>query len=375
MIYIFSSAFYDLFQQNVLNATCYPNGHVMRLRYDAKYIEPAARENPQSIQGKNGVVVFAEGSIANRTAKESGSELRDYRFYPLRHCIITAASAPEDIFIVDVKLGNFLDYRKGADRRDELWDSHIKALRDRPWPKYYRDGIKDEGYYLFTGADLPNTDSRGTAQNSWRSVVDRLNSSELKDCVTYRVLGFYRLTTKEREEPIVPEVDGPDALYRFDSSETVLMKVLFYGDANRDRSTGRKELRLDFDSKAFTSASVSALPINSHYNEERILLPCARTTDPVITTLAIVQSSPTDRVWSPQPVFVVRVAPKHGYLIKVILLFSVSFLLGSLGKFSELWNDVNWTDPGSIGDHLAKPIAGLLFLLASWLYLRKFPLK
>ena len=50
MIYIFSSAYYELFKQNVLNASCYPEGHVMRLRYDAEYVDPAARKDPDSIK-------------------------------------------------------------------------------------------------------------------------------------------------------------------------------------------------------------------------------------------------------------------------------------------------------------------------------------
>lgn len=374
MIYIFSSAYYDLFQQNVLNASCYPNGHVMRLRYDAKYIEPSARQEPRSIEGKAGVVVYAAGSIANRTAKDNGKPLTDYRFYPLRRCMITAASSPEDIFVVDVKLGDFLDYREGAEQRDDSWDGHIRSLRDRPWPKGFRAGTNDEGYYLFTGTDLPDTEPRGTVLAAWRSVVSRLNNSELKDCITYRVLGFYRRNWRNQEVAISPEIDGPDAVYHFHSSETVLMKLLFYGEANRDRMV-RKELKLEFDSKAFTSASIQTVPVNSHYNEDRVLLPCARTTDPLITTLGVVQNEPKTGVWSPQPVFIVKVAPRGGYLWLVVVAFSVSFLLGSLGKFSELWNEINWHDLGSIADHLAKPTAGLCFLVGSWLYLRKFPLK
>jgi hypothetical protein len=71
----------------------------------------------------------------------------------------------------------------------------------------------------------------------------------------------------------------------------------------------------------------------------------------------------------------VRVAPFQPYLIAVLAMVAVSFFLGSLGKFSELWNDINWSDPGSIGDHLAKVVAALLFFAATWLFVRKFPLK
>ena len=69
------------------------------------------------------------------------------------------------------------------------------------------------------------------------------------------------------------------------------------------------------------------------------------------------------------------IAPRGSYLFSVVVLFALSFLLINLGKFSDLWTTINWWDAGSVIDHLAKPIGGVLFLIASWLYLRKFPLK
>jgi hypothetical protein len=168
-------------------------------------------------------------------------------------------------------------------------------------------------------------------------------------------------------------VDGPDALYDFRSSETILLKLLFFGDANRIGDP--KLLKLKFDSKAFTSASLSAILVNGHYDEERILLPCARSTEPVITALALVQKEPKAGIWSPQPVFMVRVAPFGPYLFLILAMVAVSFFLASLDKFSELWNEINWCNPASIGDHLAKVAGALLFFAAMWLFVRKFPLS
>jgi hypothetical protein len=208
---------------------------------------------------------------------------------------------------------------------------------------------------------------------AWRSVIERLNNTELKDCITFRVLGFYRRGWHNPEKLIEPRVDGPDALYKFRSSETILLKLLFFGDANRRGDP--KSLKLEFDNKAFTSSSLSAIRVDGHYNEERILLPCARSTEPVITELALVQNEPKIGVWSPQPVFMVRVAPFWPYLLLVLTMVAVSFFLASLDKFSELWNEINWCSPASIGDHLAKVAGALLFFAAMWLFVGKFPLS
>ncbi len=372
MIYIFSSAYWELFKQNVLNASCYPDGQVMRLRYDAKYVHESIRNRPSSINGKVALLVFAEGAIENKAAKESSGKLRDYQFFPIRMCKVTAADKNADIFILDAKMGSFLDYQDGPQARDAIWDQHIKKSPDRPWPKDFPETDSNEGFYIFSGDELPSISEERGSEVAWRSLVKRLNASELKDCITFRVLGFFR-GRGSKESLVLPDVAGADAVYHFRSAETVVLKILLYGDANR--KGGTKTLNLQIDPKAFTSASVPAVLVNSHYNEERILLPCARTTDPVITSVGLIQGEPKAGVWSPQPMFVVEVAPRSSYLFSVAVLFALSFLLINLGKFSDLWTTINWGNMGSVIDHLAKPIGGVLFLMASWLYLRKFPLK
>ena len=193
--------------------------------------------------------------------------------------------------------------------------------------------------------------------------------------MTYLILGFYHLEDdrKEgtRETRILPQVSGADARYRFNSSETVLLKILLYGDANRQEPV--KELNVQYDSKAFTSTSVSKLFVNSRYNEERVLLACARTTEQVVTSLGLLQGEQTS-VWSPQPSFIVEVAPKEGYLACVAVLLALSFFLANVTKFSD-FGGLCWSQPLSVLDYMAKPVAALLFLYSSWLYLRKFPLN
>jgi hypothetical protein len=58
-----------------------------------------------------------------------------------------------------------------------------------------------------------------------------LNQSELQECVTYHVRGFHRISHWPLsifcpERGILPAIKGPDAVYRFRTGETILMKVL-----------------------------------------------------------------------------------------------------------------------------------------------------
>ena len=82
MMFIFSSTHYDLFKQNILNACCYPVGHLMRVRYEEKYLQTCLRVRPKdSLVGKSGVFVFAEGAKENKRAWRSpGSRLPNYLF-------------------------------------------------------------------------------------------------------------------------------------------------------------------------------------------------------------------------------------------------------------------------------------------------------
>lgn len=137
-MFIFSSTHYDLFKQNILNACCYPEGQLMRVRYEENYVPAHLRGQPKvSFVGKNGVFVYAEGAEKN---KESGNNQDlDYRFFPIRRCKIRQAQNVAGIVILDLELQQFLDY--GDDNtREKLWDSVIKQNQNRP---HLRNPVSD----------------------------------------------------------------------------------------------------------------------------------------------------------------------------------------------------------------------------------------
>lgn len=136
---------------------------------------------------------------------------------------------------------------------------------------------------------------------------------------------------------------------------------------------------IEFDPKTFTSVSTTKLPINGHYNEERVLLPTARGTDTVLSTLSIVQSATEgEGIWAPQPTFVVSAGPSRLLILAVVILFGLSFFMASLSKFDDLAFAADAIGYRVLVENLnayPKVFATTLFMLASWIYLRKFPLK
>lgn len=257
------------------------------------------------------------------------------------------------------------------------WDEELRGQAARPFPK----GMSGmEGSYVYEAADLKEPTQRET-EVAWRSLVERLNQTELKECVTFLVRGFYRRNSWLvrhwwPERRLTPELAGQDAVYRFRSGETVLLKLLFFGEANGE--VKGKALRVVFDPRAFTSISIPRISINSRYMEERILLPCVRGTDPTISTLSVLQDDDEDTVWSPQPCFIASVGPSAWHVFGVASLVALSFLVvnvGALTDYQVLWDGTLTKDPLGVANKMTKPIAAILLLAGTWFYLRKFPFK
>jgi len=453
MIYVFSSASRELYRQDALDALCYPEGHVMRFRYSSRLVEKSIRSSPTLLLDKEVMVVLAasfikpieQNAMSSCKAAEGSSmplgishiisgapeqnEVSvcavvddpnstpdDFVFLPLRYGRIADASFSADVLFVDVELGAFCDYGPSSDSRNEqIWEAAIKRHPDRPRPP----GGLTEGFFIYS-ADPIEVDGPTDDQQAWKSLVERINRTNLDDCVTYRVLGLYRLGRKrdaivsilgwlffavmknfihegewgkkaaekfaafrrKREARIHPVVAGPDCHYKFKMGETVALKMFFY------RATApveKKTLRLRYDAKAFTSASRDEFHIGSRYDEVRVLLSCARTPDPTYAVVSVVQSAPdvepTPAVWAPQPTFIAVISPPIAFLVFTLLLFSGGLFLLQLTaqdveavvKAFTPWLAIQpWFAAVA---KFPKAVGTLAVFWATWRYVRKFPLK
>lgn len=416
MVYLFSSNYYGLYAQDVLDACCYPEGHVMRLRYSERYVPDSVRRAPALMLGQKGLFVFADtdGSSAENVESKvegqgaTGSSKPDFRFYPIREIEIVDIRLMADVLLVDARLGDFLNYGPETDETKERdWDKGIKRLPNRPCPP----GSSNEGYFFYTineqGLGYSTREKRN--QVAWRSVIERINRSSLKKAVTFRVLGFYRvgdwkdrlaalfgrlasrfakvvyreegwregvaefLASFERtaESKIVPDVKGADCTYRFGMNQLVLMKLLFY--RSRSAPQVKSTLSLLFDQQAFASVSKSRIGIHFRYNEERVFLPCRRLTDPILSVVTLVQEGCEQLAGeAPQPTFVIQVRPYKTFLFMTLALFGLGLFFLNLSP-----QDFTGTifEPYTWLTRFSKVFGTLFVICASWQYLRKFPLK
>jgi len=181
---------------------------------------------------------------------------------------------------------------------------------------------------------------------------------------------------RSRESQIRPTVKGPDCHYRLSMGETVVVKLFFY---RSEAPTQEVNLELQFDPKAFTSASRNEFRVGSRYDEIRVLLSCARTPDPIYSALSIVDPGQTHSC-SPEPVFVTLVKPPTMSLFLIALLFTFGLCLVQLSAqdvqalIHAIWPIANkmWLDPVS---RCARGFVTLLIFIATWTFVRKFPLK
>lgn len=407
MYYLFSSASRDLYKRGVLETCAYPDNHVHRYRYSDRLVPQDVQNTPERLLGQDCVIVFAY----------RGQQDDEFEFLPLRCGVIVECNVVSGFLFVDVRLCAFLDYVGSAGTSHlDSWRKIIGSHKNRPHPKEAAGG---EGCFIYEEKGLDGLFSERGREASWKGVIDALNSTELNDCVTYQVLGFYKVTGwRERaaqtarawlawllslpifrpmiwssrrfqlllrflltksERRIEPVVRGSDCWYDLPMGGTVLLRMIVYRPA--DLPVGNsKALVLDYDKTAFSSVSEDVLPIESRYDDVRTLLSCSRLVDPTFSSLSIRQKpgNGTNAIWAAEPTFLVRIGPPRHFLLLTLAVFAFGLYCLNLTSseslpISEAWLKYHpWI--ASLAHH-PRPLGTLCVLYASWNYLRKFPLK
>jgi len=420
MVYLFSSTSRELYKRNVLDACCYPNGHVLRLRYSEHNIQPSVKSSPNLLLQQDGLVIFADPP-ASRTSPSKDSAINapaEFRFYPIREVRVVRVRWTAGLLFVDAKLGKFVNYECSTGG-EGVWNESIKQLVDHPRPG--PDGAQTFFIYWSLSSAFAYSTLEDQPQRAWRSVVDRVNQSSLQECITYRISGFYyvqgtharakdwltnrraalasavrspgpfrnwlgNLLTPESEstgKAINPDYAAGNCIYRLKTGRSVILRVLFY---RKTEKTFKDELlKLVWDRQVFSSASKDEFRIQSRYDQEEILLTCSRLSERTLSTLRIVQAhNSDDEAWASQPSFVVQVAPPAGYVFLVSIVFGLGLLL-----LNTSTADLNaYLSPylPALTSHISpwilfwavrfvKPLGTLFWIGATWMFLRKFPLK
>lgn len=426
MVYLFSSTSRELYKRNVLDGCCYPEGHILRFRYSENFVQTSVKEKPNLLLRQKGLMIFAD-PITSTLAKPPSTLERsasspptspEFRFYPIREVRIVNVLPVANLLFVDAELGKFVNYGAGS-ANEHLWNDSIRRLADHPRPEPFAG----KSFFIYW-SDVPGfaySVAETQPHEAWRSVIERINQSSLQECITYQVAGFYYVEGKSGQartwwanqraslavairaqsrirkwiaDYLTPP-PGPvgrriranygagNCIYAFETGRSVVLQLLFYRKTEKDFKS--QILKLVWDRQVFSSASQDDFRIQSRYNQQDVLLTCNRLSERTLSTLRIVQAeNPQDEVWASQPSFLVQVAPPRGYILLVSAAFGLGLLLlntstadlkAFLGPYlPTLTSTVSpWIIFGAI--RFIKPLGTLLWIAATWMFLRKFPLK
>jgi hypothetical protein len=401
--YIFSSASSNLYHRGVLETCAFPDDHVFRHRYSQRLVPKEIQDTPEILMHQKCIIVYAYKSDADL----------DFQFLPLRHGRIVESNFESGFLYIDIRLGRFLDYAKQTHPNQlQKWKDLIASHPSRPQPR----GAPTEGSFIYQADDLDGCFSHREREAAWQDVIEALHETPLGDSATYRVIGFFKVTgllasssrairllvskvfsvlpadirrssfatstvrALERcaERRILPKVRGADCWYKLPMGGTVVLRVIFYRLTELPGPS--RALSLVYDQKAFTSVSDDELAIESRYDDVRTILSCARLADPTYTSLSIKQKTaiPDKPIWAAEPTFLMLIGPPRFFLLATLALFSFGLLCLNLSAsdhlpISDVWMNCHpWI---SILIQHPKPIGTVAVILASWNYLRKFPLK
>jgi hypothetical protein len=426
MLYLFSSTSRELYKRNVLDGCCYPRGHVLRFRYSDNLVQELVKEKPSRLLQERGLMIFADlpaknGHVVPPEPNKSSAgitEPLEFWFYPIREVKVREIHFSAGLLFVDAELGKFVNYETDPSN-EQVWNDSIKALPHHPRPEAQAE--KTFFIYWKDGPGIHYSVAEHQKQFAWRSVIDRVNESSLQDCITYQISGFYYVGTRRERvrswlaerlavaaravrsesrsrkwmadritpssndiaNPITPTYRSGNCVYAFKTGRSVLLKMLFYRKTEKDFKN--QTLQLGWDKQVFSSVSKEQFGIQSRYNEEDVLLTCNRLSDRAFATLKFVQAENNDdQAWASQPSFLVEVKPPRGYIALVLVIFGAGLLfLNTSAADLQAYAGPYWPTITSFvkpwlafwAIRMIKPLGTLLWIGATWLFFRKFPLK
>lgn len=305
MFYLFSSNAEPRYLRGILEALCYPERHILRFRYESKYVSDEIRKNVSA--AKNHQQFSKDNSIGILSYAEIQAD--GFSLFPTRFVEIVRIRRQGSIFYVDTRLGPFFDHSKESAleefrRRIVSFDSHpLPQLKNGTGPTWI-DGERKlyesldssqqkrsyQGYFLLSNRkhDVELLKKRSSDFAAWESVSHCLvqKAPPMKNCVFYHVMGFFKvcrpLPWRDSVEQLLPSTDdGWGTTYPLPMGERVVLKILSFTPENSAVPLSQR-FQLHLDPNAFAGSEEREILFTSRYNEERIELACARVFDSLL---------------------------------------------------------------------------------------------
>jgi len=396
-VYLFVSAYHDLYRQYVLDILAYPRGHVVRFPYDGQWLPSPARADPLAfwnmLAGKSALIVYVDERM-------EGQPRRTQRFYPLR--LGTIRNAPAEraevgggVVHVEFELGPYVFYGDTAQKRSEnaeAYQRELMALEARPRLR------RDDSAYISIGPGfegrIHSKQHPDEDDDAWQSVVSILGDLEnapppvsrnphmpkfespFKNAMFYAVLSLKDLRRKKLV-PLESILNGdsgfslhPSCNYRFD--------LLFYHPHRPPPAVRRSKIQAVFTPDAISGVGPTTIPLNFRYDRRPIHFVTSRVMDSTWAQLNLCVEPPSDdntdqpRAVAPEPTFLmkVNVGRREKYLAPAG--FATFTAVAALGSALSEWASTTFPNLADSQKELALllPIIGTLG--ATWILFRQY---
>lgn len=279
LIYLFSSAPPDRpdYKRGVLNALCYPAGHLLKLNYRRDYFQPSLFDGRERLRGRRAVFVFIDYRALTAT--------NDHDFIPIRFLRLLDVSPKEEAenylettrVYIRVELGEFIFSTPTS-------STEIGSIPDRPRPYNGNPGEKRNYFYVVEGANKFSQPNRLSQQDTLDHMIQRVAKSDsLSSCV---FLSTGNVQPFKNGKPVcgLVEYGEEQKAYRLQTNNIYRLDLRVF-DPKR-ASGSRYEIAVRSSSDFIAVSQPFSIALGGPIDHSALLV-CKRTTESTLATLEV----------------------------------------------------------------------------------------
>jgi hypothetical protein len=327
------------YRRGILDALCYPNGHIIRYRYRLQEISPEvlSLSNAPNVPA---VIIFVDSLPKNETDKE----LR-VNHYPLRLCEISrmppfadlSTSPPQRRVDLSLKLGDFVYYdgQMGGDQ----WHQQL-AVEDE------RRKISDSSrrYFVITASDrfrvknppLPPSDK-------WEILTQFVaKSTQMSKAVFLRFGDLMELEESVSHKQVKPYFGGAITAYPVKPAKEYRLDITVFDSPFTATGLGENS---ELEIKVSSDQVYVSQPFHSVVSglvERSTILSCKRTTEALFTTMVFSVTGTQPGTTTNSPVLTLRTKPSVWRLVLFVLFVAVGAVTLSVDIDTAKWLWIEW---------------------------------
>lgn len=272
LVYLFSSVPPDRpnYKRGVLNALCYPSGHILEVSYKKNYFQAPLAANLAGMVGKQTVFVFVD------------YKGRDDNFVPVRYGTILSCGPKDSSSTITERTRIYIRFElSDLIPLDNLWDQWIKSIPDHP--RIFQQGGTRDYHFVIRHAAPEIQPSAYSQADIWGDLVERVSSAAvLNDCI---FLATGRIQSFPRSKDCALRRFGEDQMaYRLRPNNLYKMDLRIFD--RRNEPDTNQEIYVRSSSELIGVSQPFATAIGGPA-EHTVILDCKRSIENTLATLVV----------------------------------------------------------------------------------------